>query len=406
MADTNNAQAVMTETKEKPVMESKQKKSKMDRTKMTEEEKKLETTRQNNKRKIQRQKEIEQEHKAVQARHISRDHRIKIAKQLCSLLNLDPNNSGSETLGKELKTELETFPEDENLDDYNASDFDSSDSDGEDDFDAGDETDDEVDEEERQLFKIAPWNRKKYENLSITIEPDSSTDKITIQGMDASMSTVFRKIMNEEIKQDNSTDNINVTIKSKYPMKHMQIIKLYCEMHQGLRQIYKIERPMNNGTILESCIPIELNTADAKVLGYPIGRQSIDDAKIQATYDVIFYELMRVAKIDLFKMLEITDYYNVVGFKELLAAVPALLLKKIDSLIETGGLTGMAKSLINSLIENCGDTQTNFDEMLANLIVECEKEIATSKEAEAVEAAEKKDTTTDKKDNDADKTKE
>lgn len=418
MTDENNAQTVIPETKEKPVVESRPKKQKMDRTKMTEEEKKLETTKQNNKRKIQRQREIEQERKAVQARHTSRDHRLKIAKLLCNILNLNPNISGSETLNKELKMEPETFPEDENLDDYNASDFDSSDSDGEDDFDAADETDDEVDEEERQLFKIIPWNKKKYENMSITIECENQT-KIVIQGMDASMSTVFRKIMNEEIKQDKDIGN-NVHIISKYPVKYMQIIKLYCEMHQGCRQIYKIERPMNNSqSILESCIPIELSTADAKILGYPIGRQSIDDAKIQATYDVIFYELMRVAKIDLFKMLEITDYYNIVGFKELLAAIPALLLKKIDSLIESVGLIGMAESLFNSLRENCGDTQANFDQTLAELITECKKEIAESEAADKSEKlassseSDKKDNvtnkeadTTDKKDGNVDKSKE
>ena len=256
------------------------KKSKMDRTKMTEDEKKAETTRQNTKRKIRRQQEILQEKKDIQNRNRMREHRLVIVKRLCTLLNLDMNNSGCETLAKELKAEPEAPMPDEDLEDYNASDFDSSESEGEDDNVAGDETDDEVDEEERQLFKITPWTPKKYENLLISLGFEGTLDKVIIQGVDASMSIVLRKIMDDEFKHAISEQKMTIPMESKYSKKYVEIMKLYCEMHQGCRQVYKVERPMNNNvangthaSILESCIPIELMTADAKALGYPIGRQ-------------------------------------------------------------------------------------------------------------------------------------
>ena len=82
-------------------------------------------------------------------------------------------------------------------------------------------------------------------------------------------------------------------------------------------------------------------------------------------------------------MLDIASFYDVVGLKELLAAVQAVPFKAIDSLIDSGGLIGMVKSIFGSLRQNCGDDPANFDQMLIELVDECEKEIAAGKGREA-----------------------
>lgn len=385
------------------VVKHEAKKPKLDRTKMSEDEKKREIDRQNLKRKVLRAKELAQEKKDVIRRNRMKEDRIKIIRALCTVLGLDITKTTSENLKKALAEAAEKSPDDENMDDLNASDFDSSASEEENGGADSDETDDEIDEEERQLFRVVPWDRKKYmdtdtQTIRVVIDcpaADLSHD-IILSGLDASLSVLFREMINDAIKNDQGiTNNITVRLHSKYSKQYIDCIRLYCEMYAGCRPIYKVERPMKSNVILDSCIPIELNTADAKVFGFPIGRQSVEDAKIQSTFDVIFYELLIEAKIDIPEMLEIADFYNIIGFKELLAAAMAIPIKQIDDDISKLGMFQMCEKLIKTYqTVYCGANAAKYDAKVAEALAECKHEIEEfnkQQEAGEQEAGDKKE---------------
>ena len=411
-ADSNNSLALVpsAETAKKP----KQVRTKLDRKEMSEDEKKKETERQNAKRKILRAKEIEQSKRDILKRNKMRSDRMAIIRELCAALNVKFEKILSTNLKEELEAKAEVPEEDENLEDLNASDFDSSPSESENDERDPDETDDEVDEEERQAFKVTAWNKIKYQDsddqriivrlivnnentsnqLSLigdvkdTIIPMvANANSVTFSGVDASLSTVLRGLMNDAIKQNDKEREIIVEIPSKYPKKYIDIIRLYCKMYGGVRPIYKVERPMKSDPdILKSCIPIEIMYDDAKIMKLPVGRQSIEDAQIQAKYDVIFYDVIKEAGIDLWTMLEVSDYYNVIGLKELLCAIAAKPIKSIDDEVKKDNLLKMCNSLAKQFQELGGENKEKFTMAINEAMLEIEKEIAEFEKSEAEKA--------------------
>ena len=346
----------------------KQKRVKLDRNKMTQDEKVAETKRQNEKRKILRKEEIKQENISLARRNAMKTNCLDVIKSLRQLLSYNDDSK----IGKFYET-MKLEPENKveyDLDDLDASDFDSSDS--EIDEDDGEDTDDEVDEEERQIFKVIPWNKNKYEKMQITIKSFDTLSSVTIDGMNASLSVVLRGIMDDTLKDISSANSddksiIKTYIDSKYNLEYLTILKLYCGIYQGNRPLYKFERPLKSNTdLLESVVPIEVNSI----------RMPMDEAQIQAVTDVTFYTILSNAKVNIFEMLNIADYYNVIGLKELLAASQALPIKKLEE--EKGGLNleKMAESLIADYTSALGkDLNDELKAKFAEFLVNCKKEI-------------------------------
>lgn len=418
----------------------KQKRPKIDRKLITEDEKKKEIERQNIKRRALRAAEIEQSKKDVVKRNRMREDRMAIIRELCAILKWDINTNPSKYLKEQLEAKAELPEPDENLDDLNASDFDSSASESENDEPDPDETDDEVDDEEREHFRVIPWNKKKYQDsedqkivvilesevqpskcdidlcaqqspaqsyanctsnppslitnntqikstdtkdnvsvnqLNLTISNGVSDNYVKIPGLDASLSVLLRELIDDTIKHHTGGREIIVKIPHKYSNVYINIIRLYCAMYKGVRPIYKVERPMKSDPdILNSCIPIELLYNDAKIIGLPVGRQSIEDSNIEAKFDIIFYEIMKQAGIDLWVLLDVANYYNVIGLKELLCAHAAMPIKVIDDGGEIGRLPTILATLIDKLQELGGLEKSKYDALKKIKMAEIEKDIA------------------------------
>lgn len=358
-----------------PAKKEKKVKVKIDRTKLSAEEKEFHRKKYNELLARKRQK-MKAEYLATQERRKQEDDSFnKLHTELCKLYSVE--HKSIET--KEIKSEEPVLDEEE------ASDFDSSpESESEDEEPDPDDTDSEVDEEERQLFKVIPWDAKKYENLTVYIDTTSVTEKneftkIIIPGIDASLSVLIREVMDDHLKHHPDVKIVDLQDKKGYGYKALSTMAYYMKMYNGNQPIYKLERPLKNHTnLMDSCKPIEIRGK----------RMNEDDAKRQFSKDEAFYKTIIQANANIEALFELSDYYNVVGLKNLFAAIYGASNKKVIS--EFKDLRSFMESLIAEQVAFYGSDKSKVENLIKEVKEECE---AMIKEYEASDEGKKANST-------------